>query len=1013
MTHPMCSSFPLVFDSAAAPQAASSPAVQRRGISLRASKFGAAPYWSMLRRVVSTAFASAEQAASEAVQKSQLWPPQLKHRRFWLPSFAIGLIFAWLMLKTKRSQTDIDNAVLRKRAAFGSLNRLVFVEKQRQAKVAVKVVAGKKDGVALIAALEAAKAVSGDLADGLKALFELGLNEPNDDYLYKAVEMAADDGFVTLKSLLPSVKATEHISVLDYMVSEAEKSSSVPGVGLTETEAKQFGEAVAEKKKELEKSAAPDDAGTKDEDTKEDDEGEKTPEQKNAELADGRAAAKEIYGSLFDTAELVSTKDFLINGPKIPKNADDRSAQLARSRSSAPGSLYHDESEIKEQVFEATTVLADAVLFELQQAYMHTREYFEEDGTKRVSPPEKTHGIRLNPEYRSGLKLKEISELADDAVKHLKGDFTNAKVYDQIKAEQAKLAPLLKQIKKDHGSAFNVLIKILMVDKATLLFGVAMMGLYGVPSAVIAQVQTAAAEASGPGMQAVFRNHLFSMSSLAVMLFILQVASSVPKHLVSNRFKKRLKGQVVQAVMRQDTEFFDFNDSATILQYINGDTNQFADQIIMMPFNLIENISYVASMFGVMYKQDVRLFLITAPPIVFIGLAKYFLVKWLVRLWKAEDNVRRTVDTKMGELLGTKAFQTIRSFGKEPEEVRRNARDLGRVAEMSTAMGKKWSAFWGFCWMIDPLLGVGVLAMGARYVRQGILTPMDLTMAISNFLVTGWRFFNIINIYSDLGKVLVPAARIAELLNARNKLETATWFGGDAKLVYRPVDHDLIKAGEDNGNIRGEIEFKGVDFSYPTRPEVKVLDKLTWKCKQGDHVAFCGKTGCGKSTSICLIQRFYEISAGEILIDGHPIQHYDLNFLRSQIGLVGQEPILFAKSIRENLLYGCNSDRPPEDDVLLKAIKQANAWEFISKLPNRLDTLVGVGGMQLSGGQKQRVAIARAILQDPKILLLDVSTALPQTALFFQISLTGRKLAGCRKQRQHLTTSRKASFKKR
>lgn len=91
----------------------------------------------------------------------------------------------------------------------------------------------------------------------------------------------------------------------------------------------------------------------------------------------------------------------------------------------------------------------------------------------------------------------------------------------------------------------------------------------------------------------------------------------------------------------------------------------------------------------------------------------------------------------------------------------------------------------------------------------------------------------------------------------------------------------------------------------PTRPESKILDKLSWKCGKGDHIAFCGKTGCGKSTSIALIQRFFEMSAGEILIDNKPIQHYDVNFLRSQIGSVGQEPVLFAKSIRDNLLYGC------------------------------------------------------------------------------------------------------------
>lgn len=110
-----------------------------------------------------------------------------------------------------------------------------------------------------------------------------------------------------------------------------------------------------------------------------------------------------------------------------------------------------------------------------------------------------------------------------------------------------------------------------------------------------------------------------------------------------------------------------------------------------------------------------------------------------------------------------------------------------------------------------------------------------------------------------------------------------------------------------------------------------------------------------------------------MFIDGKPINHYDLNFLRSQIGMVGQEPILFAKSIRENLLYGCKGSA--DEATLTDACVKANAWEFIMKLPQKLDTLVGPGGMQLSGGQKQRVAIARAVLQDPKILLLDEATS--------------------------------------
>lgn len=180
------------------------------------------------------------------------------------------------------------------------------------------------------------------------------------------------------------------------------------------------------------------------------------------------------------------------------------------------------------------------------------------------------------------------------------------------------------------------------------------------------------------------------------------------------------------------------------------------------------------------------------------------------------------------------------------------------------------------------------------------------------------------------------------------------------------------KNGRKLNKVEGHIEFKDVYFSYPSRPEAKIFDKLGLDIPSGKIVALVGGSGSGKSTVISLIERFYEPLAGRILLDRTDIRDLDLKWLRQQIGVVNQEPALFATTIRENILYG-------KDDATLeevtRAAKLAEAYSFINNLPERYETQVGERGIQLSGGQKQRIAIARAIVKNPSILLLDEATS--------------------------------------
>ena len=180
-------------------------------------------------------------------------------------------------------------------------------------------------------------------------------------------------------------------------------------------------------------------------------------------------------------------------------------------------------------------------------------------------------------------------------------------------------------------------------------------------------------------------------------------------------------------------------------------------------------------------------------------------------------------------------------------------------------------------------------------------------------------------------------------------------------------------------NIKGKIEFKYVKFIYPSDSNKRlILDGLNLVFEPGKKIALVGESGCGKSTTVNLIERLYESTEGEILIDDIDIKKYDIKYLRSLIGYVQQEPVLFNKSIRENLIFGRNEQLKELgniNDLIQEACDESYASEFISKLPDELDYIVGIKGSKLSGGQKQRIAIARAILAKPKILILDEATS--------------------------------------
>ncbi|KAF0917811.1 hypothetical protein E2562_021483 [Oryza meyeriana var. granulata] len=446
---------------------------------------------------------------------------------------------------------------------------------------------------------------------------------------------------------------------------------------------------------------------------------------------------------------------------------------------------------------------------------------------------------------------------------------------------------------------------------------------------------------------------------ISVVLGVVSLISIPAEHflfgIAGGKLIERVRTLSFQSIMHQEVAWFDnpSNSSGALGTRLSVDAlnvRRLAGDNLGL---IVQTVATLITGFAIAFAADWRLALIITCVIPLVGAQGYAQVKFLKGSNEESKEMYEDASQVAADAVGS--IRTVASFCAEKKVVAVYINKCEALRKQGIRSGIVGGIGFGFSYLMLYLTYGLCFYVGAQFIRQGKTTFLDVFRVFFALVLAAVGVSQSSALSSDATKARDSAVSIFSILDRKSKIDSSSNEG-------------IIME-----NVNGSIDFNNVSFKYPSRPDVQIFSDFTLHVPSQKTIALVGESGSGKSTIIALLERFYDPDSGKILLDGVEIRSLKVSWLRDQMGLVGQEPVLFNDTIRANITYGKHGE-VTEEEVMAVA-KSANAHEFISSLPQGYDTMVGEKGVQLSGGQKQRVAIARAIIKDPKILLLDEATS--------------------------------------